>query len=236
MEDHTEELYREANQLFDEGRYSEAEPLLREVISLNPGYADVLNKLGFISHLKGEYEEAIEYFEKALQLNPRYTEASLNLAITYNQVGEFKKAQEVFAMAAQFANPEPGSLDPYVAGKLANEQFRIGNIYLDYGRNQEAIEEYRKALKLSPTFPDVHTKLGIALRNIGEYEEAIMHFNSAKELNPSYGPAWVQLGITYFMKGLSGLAVEEWEEALRINPNLKDARYYLEIIKREEKK
>ena len=235
MEDHTEEIYREANRLFEEGKYYEAEPLLREVIEHNPKYADVLNKLGFIAHLKGEYNEAVDYFEKALQLNPRYTEASLNLAITYNQIGEFKKAQDVFAMAAQFANPEPGSLDPYVAGKLANEHFRIGNIYLDYGRNNEAIEEFRKALKLAPTFPDVLTKLGIALRNIGEFEEAIMHFNKAKELNTSYGPAWVQLGVTYFMKGLSGLAVEEWEEALRINPDLRDAKYYLEIIKREEK-
>ncbi len=234
MEEHITELYEEANRLFEEGKYNEAEPLLKDVVKARPNYADVLNKLGFIAHLKGEYREAVDYFERALQINPKYTEASLNLAITYNELGEFKKAQEVFSLAAQFAHPTPGALDPYAAGKLANEHYRLGNIYLDFGLYDDAIDEYRKALKLSPAFPDVHTKLGIALRYNGRYEEAILHFNKAKEINPAYGPAWVQLGLTYYMKGLTGLAVQEWEAALRQNPNLKDARYYLQIIKKEE--
>ncbi|VAX27594.1 hypothetical protein MNBD_NITROSPIRAE03-1696, partial [hydrothermal vent metagenome] len=192
--------------------------------------------LGVISYLKGELNEAVDYFEKALQLNPRYTEASLNLAITYNDLGEFERAQEIFSIAAQVAHPTPGTLDPFVAGKLANEHYKIGNIYLDFGMNDEAIEEYRKALKLSPKLPDVHTKLGIALRNMDRYEEAIIHFNSAKEINPAYGQAWVQLGITYYMKGLTGLAIEEWEKAFEQNPKLEEAKKYLHLIRKEEKK
>ena len=128
MEEHLDELYQEGKRLFEEGRYSEAEPLLKEVLKVNSKYADVLNKLGIISHLKGELKDAAGYFERALQQNPRYTEASLNLAITYNELGEFKMAQETFSLAAQVARPTPGSLDPFVAGKLADEHYRIGNI------------------------------------------------------------------------------------------------------------
>ncbi|GBE03063.1 TPR repeat-containing protein YrrB [bacterium BMS3Bbin06] len=234
MNEHISELYEEANRLFEEGKYHNAEPLLKDVYKVNPYYADVLNKLGVISHLKGELEEAVNYFEEALHINPQYTEASLNLAITYNDLGEFSKAQEIFSLAAQVAHPAPGALDPFAAGKLANEHFRIGNIYLDFGLYDDAIDEYRKAIKLSQRFPDVHTKLGVALRNKGLYEDAIIHFNAAKEINPGYGQAWIQLGLTYYMKGLSGLAVEEWENALEMNPDLKEAKNYLQLIKKEE--
>ncbi|NOX20305.1 MAG: tetratricopeptide repeat protein [Nitrospirae bacterium] len=234
MQDELTEIYEEAKRLFEEGKYDEAEPLLKTIIEQKPTYADVLNKLGFIENLKGNLREAARYFERAVTINPRYTEASLNLAITYNELGEFKKAEEVMAMAAQAANDKQGKLDPFVAGKLANEHFRIGNIYLDFGMYDEAITEYRKALDLSPDLPDVHTKLGVALRNKGEYEEAILHFNRAKEINPGYPAAWIQLGLTYYMKGLTGLAIEEWEKALMENPGLKEAKAYLRFIKKEE--
>lgn len=234
MDTESNELYQMGIQLFDAGRYSEAEPILRELTRRNPYYADVLNKLGIIAHLKGNLKEAVEFFEKALEINPKYTEASLNLSITYNDLGEFKKAQEILSIAAQIAHPTPTSLDPFVAGKLANEHFKIGNIYLDFGMYDEAIEEYHRALRLHDKAADIHTKLGIALRNKGNYEEAMVHFNKAKEINPGYGPAWIQTGLTYYMKGMIGLAVEEWEAALGQNPNLTEARTYLKLIKKNE--
>ncbi|MEM2919035.1 MAG: tetratricopeptide repeat protein [Candidatus Altiarchaeota archaeon] len=165
MEKDLSKLHDEGIELFEQGRYDQAEVILKKVIELNPKYADVLNKLGVIYHLKGDLKRAAEYFEKALKLNPNYTEASLNLAITYNDMGEFKKAQEVFSIAAQIAHPTPTAIDPFIAGKLANEHFKLGNIYLDLGMNDRAIEEYRKAIQLRPNLADVHTKLGIAVRN-----------------------------------------------------------------------
>ena len=235
MDQQIHELHERATQLFEEGKYAEAEPLLKNVISSNPKYADVHNKLGIIFHLKGHVRQAAEYFKKAIELNPNYTEASLNLAITYNDMGEFRKAQEIFSFAAQIAHPTPSAIDPFIAGKIANEHYKIGNIYLDFGMNDEAIEEYQKAIKLFPRLPDVHTKLGIALRNKGALEDAIIHFAKAKELNPHYGPAWIQLGLSYYMKGLAGLAFEEWENALRQIPDLKEAKTYLSLLKKEAK-
>jgi tetratricopeptide (TPR) repeat protein len=229
------ELYQMGNELFEAGKYTEAEPVLRDVVRMNPNYADVLNKLGIIAHLNSRLREASEYFERAVAINPMYTEASLNLAITYNEMGEFGKAQEVFSLAAQIAHPTPSSLDPFAARKLANEHYKIGNIYLEFGMYDDAIEEYEKAAKLHPRAADVLTKLGVALRSKGEYETAVIHFVKAKEINPDYGQAWVQLGLTYYMKGMIGLALEEWENALKYNPKLDDAKTYLTLLRKEEK-
>jgi len=235
MEEHLNELHTEAKKLFEEGRYFEAEPLLKDIIKLRPEYADVHNKLGFIAHLKGDLKTAVEHFEKALEINPFYTEAALNLAVTYNEMGEFDKSREIITKAAQSVHPSKPELDKFVAGKLANEHLRLGNLYMEFAMVDEAIQEYEKGLQLAPQFPDLHTRLAIALRSKGRYEEAIIHFQKAKEINPKYGPAWVQLGITYYMKGLVGLAIEEWQKALEINPGLKEAEAYLSFIKSEEK-
>jgi tetratricopeptide (TPR) repeat protein len=227
------ELYERGSELFGKGKYAEAEGLLREVIKQNPGYADVLNKLGVMANLDGRLKEASAYFEKALELNPRYTEAMLNLTITYNEMGKVELAGELLESSAKNVSPRDG-LDPFVAGKLANEHFKLGNIYTDFGLADEAIVEYRKALKLRSGFPDVHTRLGIVLRDKQLFDEAISEFTRAKEINPSYGPAYVHLGLTYYMKGLTGLAFEEWEEALRNIPGLREARSLLNALKSGE--
>jgi tetratricopeptide (TPR) repeat protein len=228
------EIYDRGLDLFDKGKYIEAEGLLKEVVKENPNYADILNKLGVIANLAGRLDEASYYFERAVALNPAYTEAVLNLTITYNEMGETEKAGKFFHDSTRRAAQQPGTLDPFVAGKLANEHFRLGNIYLDFGLGDEAIHELRKALKLRPGFPDIRTRLGIALRERKRFDEAISQFTKAKEANPLYGPALVQLGLTYYMQGLTGLAFEEWEDAQRKLPDLKEARSLLNIFKHRE--
>lgn len=234
MDPLSRELYKQAIEFFENENYKEAEPLLKDVLRLNPDYADVLNKMGVISSLKGSKKEAVEYFERAIKKNPLYTEASLNLAITYNEMSEFKKAQEIISKAAQLAMPEPNALDPYLAGKLANEHYRIGNIYLDFGIFEEAVDEYKKALRLHRGLVDVRTKLGIALRSLKLFDEAVSQLTMAKEINPTYGAAWIQLGLTYYMQGYTGLAMEEWENALKEVPGLKEAELYLKLLKEKE--
>jgi Tfp pilus assembly protein PilF len=73
MDKSIHELHELGTQLFEEGKYSEAELILKNVVSANPKYADVHNKLGVISHLKGDSKQAAEYFKKALEINPSYT-------------------------------------------------------------------------------------------------------------------------------------------------------------------
>jgi tetratricopeptide (TPR) repeat protein len=226
-------LYMEARINFDKGEYDKAEGLLLELLKLSPNYADVYNKLGFIYHQKNEFEKAAWFFEKALQLNPGYTEASLNLSVTYNELGRFEEANKIFSNAARFAHPAPLSIDPYVQGKLANEHALLGDQYYDLGLFDEAINEYKKALKLRPNFVDIITKAGVALREKGLFDEAIRVFMRAKEVNPRYIPSLIHLGIAYYMKGFIDLAVEEWEGAIRIDPKNKDAQAYMNLAKKE---
>ncbi|GAB4388854.1 MAG: hypothetical protein Kow0025_10660 [Thermodesulfovibrionales bacterium] len=234
MSEAVKEVYARGKELYEKGEYAEAETLLREVVNSHPHYVDVHNKLGVISGLSGRHAEAAGHFEDALRINPTYIEAFLNLIITYNEMGELKKAEEVFLRLTRTVHAgASGTLDHFTAGKLANEHYRIGNIYYDYSLFDEAIEEYKKALRLRPGLPDVHTKLGITLMEKGRYNEAIRQFNLAKEANPGYGLAWLHLGILFYTKGHTGLAFREWEEALRRNPGLRAAEAFLRLFRGE---
>jgi len=59
-----QELYELGKKLFEEGKLSEAEPVLKEVLTLNPRYADVHNKLGIIENLNGDLEKAAEHSKR----------------------------------------------------------------------------------------------------------------------------------------------------------------------------
>jgi len=237
MQPKLDDLYKQGMEAYDKGDYGKAEGLFQEILSMNPRFADIQNKLGIIFHQSNRLEPAAKAFEKALETNPGYTEASLNLAITYSDQRKYEQAREVFERAAHFTGREgkaataAPAIDPFVKGKLADEHLRLGNMYYDLRLLDEAIDEYQKALRLSPNFADIITRLGIAFRDKGLYDDAIREFNRAKESNPKYIPARLHLGITYYSQGFYGLAEEEWREALVFDPNNAAVRTYLNFVK-----
>jgi tetratricopeptide (TPR) repeat protein len=225
------ELYEQGMVAFNKRDYVAAEEAFARILKDKPTFADVLNKMGVIYNQTNRLDMAVKAFEMALELNPGYTEASLNLAITYGDIGRYEKSREVFEKAAHFSHPAPKTIDPFVRGKLADEHLRVGKMYYGLGLLDEAIEEYRKALRFSPTFADILTQLGIALRDKGRHDDAVKEFNRAKEANPHYIPARLHLGITYYSGGFYNLAEEEWQEALKIDPNSAAIKTYLSFVK-----
>lgn len=237
MQTKLDELYKQGMEANEAKNYEKAEKLFQELLSINPRFADIQNKLGIIYNQTNRLELAAQAFEKALELNAGYTEASLNLAITYSDLGMYEKARQVFERAAQFTEmPKDetfaaSGIDPFIKGKLAAEHLRLGNMYYDLRLLDGAIDEYQKALRLSPNFADIITQLGIVLRDKGHYDEAIKEFNRAKECNPRYIPARLHLGVTYYSQGFFGLAEEEWQEALVFDPDNSAVKTYLNFIK-----
>lgn len=231
MKKNIDELYDQAMSAFNRREFETAENGFRQILTLHPKFADIHNKLGIIYNQTGRLNLAAKAFQKAIEINPSYTEASLNLAITLSEQGKYEKSRDVFEKAAHLMQSAPKALDPFIRGKIANEHLRVGNIYAEVGLLDDAIEEYRKALRLSPTYADILTQLGIALRDKGAYDAAIKEFNRAKEQNPRFIPARIHLGIAYYSRGFYGLAEQEWREALRLAPDDSAVKTYLSFIK-----
>jgi tetratricopeptide (TPR) repeat protein len=224
----------EIDDLINHGQDEKAETALLSIYRKNPDFADVCNRLGQIYYQKNDLAKAREFLERAVRLNPDYTEASLNLAVTLNEMRQYGRAKEVIEQAQQRATRKRTPLEPFIAGKLANKHKEIGDIYRELGMLVDSIDEYRKALNISPGFPDIQVKLAVALRELGMTDEALDILIRATEHRPDYLDARIQLGITYFSRGFLDRAREQWELVLKADPSHTKALMYMSFLKKSD--
>jgi len=231
MDEFVRELLTLGRTYFLRKQFQRAEKYLTQVVEQNQSCADVYNMLGVIFHDQGQFARAQRSFEAALKLNPAYTEAALNLAIIYNDMGMYREAKEVYQSTLQRGTIEPGELDHFVKGKIANMYADIGDVYASSGFFDAAIEEFRRALELCPRFPDIRVKLGAAFRDKGDKDSALREFAHSIADAPNFLPARIQHGVALYSLGRVDDALKEWEEVLRRNPGDKKAEMYLALVR-----
>ena len=83
----------------------------------------------------------------------------------------------------------------------------------------EAIVEFRDAIRLIPDLPAAHINLGNALRKQGKLDEATAECRTALRLKPHYVEAHVNLGLALADHGKLDEAVAELREAIRLKPD-----------------
>lgn len=72
---------------------------------------------------------------------------------------------------------------------LAEAYSNLGNVYKERGQLQEALENYRHAVRLKPDFIDGYINLAAALVAAGDMEQAVQAYVTALQYNPvSYSP------------------------------------------------
>ncbi|WWD22321.1 hypothetical protein CI109_106812 [Kwoniella shandongensis] len=100
-------------------------------------------------------------------------DVQVGLGTLYYMMGEYGQARDCW-VAALGERP-----DDYL---LWN---RLGATLANGGSSEEAVDAYRRALELKPTFTRAIFNLGVACLNIGVHKEAAEHFLAALSLHPS---------------------------------------------------
>ncbi len=103
----------------------------------------------------------------------------------------------------------------------------LGLALADRGEVDEAIAEYRKALKIKPDNIEAHNDLGLALVARGQVDEAIAHYRKALEINSYYMEAHSDLGIALAGCGKVDEAIYHFRVALALDPEHVDTHYNL---------
>lgn len=84
-------------------------------------------------------------------------------------------------------------------------------------RYEEAIAEYRAAIKLDSTSPFVYNAMGLALAAVGDLKGSLKSFNKALALNPDLTDVYNNMGMVYAESGQRDKAFEAFGRAVR-NP------------------
>lgn len=231
MDDNTKQLLALGREHYEKREFDKAEHYLAQVVERGVEYADVFNMLGVVQHDRGAFSEAMKSFEAALGINPRYTEALLNLSVTYNDLGQYDQAKETYHRAMSAGGQEPGQIDPFARGKIANLHAQVAQAYQDVGMLEEAIRELRKAVLLGPSFADLRLRLANVYREKGDLDSSRFELEQSLESKPEYVPARIALGIVLLAQGERDDAVAAWERALVDDPGHKAAQMYLRMAK-----
>lgn len=124
----------------------------------------------------------------------------------------------------------PGS---YRVHELSAEIFEVQNRYT------EAVAEYRKAIELNPSAPDLHFRLGRALllesHDPDSLRKAAEAFNAELKVNPEDAACEFQLGQIAQVQGQKQEARAHFERALSLSPNFVQALIALGKIDTQDK-
>jgi Flp pilus assembly protein TadD len=101
---------------------------------------------------------------------------------------------------------------------LVGEHNRRAMDLANRGRVEEAVAEWREALKIDPRNVPTIRNLGIAFLKLGRVEEAEEMFLEAVSLEPNNAHSHLMLGRTYLRQGKINLAEAELKAAQRLDP------------------
>ena len=178
-----EQLYKRAVDLFRRGDFREAADILAQTARLNPNSAPVQFTLGATySRIAGEYvddedkvrpwmEKSTDCFRNAVDLAARYGDLNeKQLAIARDAVLAFDRITE----------EDPGASSPGAERRTAEEHTQLANKYWFDERNaNEAIREYKEALRVDPDYALARSNLGSVYLLEDRIEEAIVQFEEA---------------------------------------------------------
>lgn len=241
-----EALFAKAVIALHKGRSEFAEPILHQVLELDPDHADTLHILGIVAFRRGEVDESARLIRRAIDLQPDNPAFHGNFSAVLNEMGLWEQAEAACRSAIDLAPGYPDALnnlaialtemgryeeaedacDECIASRpdFAPVRITLGNLCRRQGRMEEAVAAYRESIALQNGNALAFGSLAAALRETGDLEEAEKAARRAVELAPHAAEAWVVLGTVLQAKGDGEGALGAFREAVHRNPGHAEAR------------
>jgi Flp pilus assembly protein TadD len=131
--------------------------------------------------------------------------------VTIRQVPLWKDGLTIFSHAA------------LVTPDNTDARHALGAALSQAGRTDEAIAEYREAIRLDPASAVALHSLGCSLTTRGDAAGAIRAFENALRVGPDSTETRNSLGVAWLAMGNIDEAVRQYREALRLQPDNADA-------------
>lgn len=108
--------------------------------------------------------------------------------------------------------------------KNVQSRVRLGDMYFDAGRYQEATKWYEEALALNPKNVNVSTDLAICFYYTEQPDRAIAQMSVSLNLDPKHTKTWLNLGVVkaFGKQDLAG-ATAAWNEVIKLAPGSEEA-------------
>jgi tetratricopeptide (TPR) repeat protein len=92
---------------------------------------------------------------------------------------------------------------------------------------EEAIQNYKEAIRTNPKDFDAYFDLGGCYSSLGRNEESMEANKQAIKIRPDYAFAHIALGLDYYNLGRYQEAIETYNHAIQIDPSVANAAHLL---------
>ena len=97
------------------------------------------------------------------------------------------------------------------------------------GKYKDAIDAYKRAIKVDPDYTYAHLNLGVAYLKSHMQKDAIEALKRLIRIDPGDAMVHYNIGIAYCENGKYKDAIDAYKQAIRINPDFVDAHYNLGV-------
>jgi serine/threonine protein kinase/Tfp pilus assembly protein PilF len=187
------------------------------------------NAEAYQCYLKGRYfvttkrteewiKKGIEYFQQAIEIDPTYALAFSGLADAYGFL-----ASSTGGLLPHDAYPKAKAAAERALAideTLGEAHAALGFFHLLYDWNFPAAErQFKRAIELSPNYPNAHDGYGFYLKAMGRHREAIAECEQMQKLDPLSPFAHVSLGWAHYFARDYDRAIKECQNALEMEQN-----------------
>jgi len=226
--------------LFFQGKYGEAIPQFRAALTSRPALWKIQALLGIAEKRTGDSKEARGDLEKAFPHVPEKKiriETGIELIDLYSQAGDLDKAAATIGVLREMEPTNEAILySAYriysdltdesilslmvVAPKSAHMHELMAHELAKHGHTQEAIENFRVAIKIDPQLPGLHYELAEMLNASADgREEAEGEYKNALALNPFDEASECRLGDIAAQKNELKEAYDRYTRAAQLRPD-----------------
>lgn len=191
--------------------HDQAISALQETIKTSPSTAETYYALGMVHADLGDYHTAINAFQKALEINPSFHISAVQLAQIFQSKGMYDLAISHYRMASRT--------------KPTAEVFgALGTLSVLQGQFSEAVNFFKRALRLAPDSSELNNNLlaayhrwGIQLLQAKQFSPAINRLKDGLTRYPYSDILLQDLAVTYDAAGDYQKALELYLRALEID-------------------
>jgi tetratricopeptide (TPR) repeat protein/TolB-like protein/predicted Ser/Thr protein kinase len=179
-------------------------------------YSAYIEGRGFLARhdLPGNVSRAIDSFTTATHQDPKFALAYAGLAEAYwrqaNGTGD--------KLSATLAN-QNAEYAVQLDGSRAGPHEVLGSVYLNAGRQQDAIREFQRALELAPSDAVAARKLAEVYQMLGRFDEAESLYVSSTKSRPTDWYGYLLLGVFYYERERYPEAEAALNEAKTLTPD-----------------
>jgi Flp pilus assembly protein TadD len=161
-----EEVFQHAIMHHQQGNFSQAECLYRQILQHDPQHVNTLHFLGVMAYQVGQSESAVQLIRQALHFSSPSCALYSNLGLALQALGQTEAAVESYqkAIELQFEH--------------IDAHYNLGNALRDLGRFEEAVISHQNTLRLNPQHVDAQLNLAFSLLSLGQFAEGWAYYEA----------------------------------------------------------